>query len=309
MAQVKKARTHFGIPYLWTDIDKQAQTAIAAQRNQPAPRHTQSGPWDLYVQQYPNRDFLGDLLTAGVLKPRQEWSKTSAETGQQLALLDNDNKIFRLTMVRLNDLLRDKLLNFVPNGISKQGGFLYYTDRLDRCLVFDYAIPHVSQRVVKVTPLVDIREPDYLYDLGSAIIDASDETRSALKNALVYGHKIVAHRNTMVHVDRRRDLGTAGPFIDTLILNEMLHKYVYESISGTGGGEPVFRSALEVGCGNGLLIASCAQNVPGLERLIAVDPIMEAVHCAYRNVEANRRHFPHEGPVQHFICGLFDHER
>lgn len=308
MAQVKKTKNHFGIPYIWTQTDRDAQNAIAEQRNQAASKQSQSGPWDSYVQKNPNRDFFGDLLTAGAVNLRQPWSQYTAQANPQLALLDNDQKIFRLTQVRLNELLQASLLRFVPSGISKQGGFLYYTDRLDRCLVYDYVIPHASQRAVKVSPLVDIKEPDFLYDIGSAIADASDEMRSALKNALVYGHKIVAHRNTMVHVDRRRDQGTAGPFIDTVVLNEMMHKYVYEFIKHDGSADGPFSVVAEVGCGNGLLISSCVQNVPSVRRLVAVDPVMAAVHCTYRNVQANRRQFQQNEAVHHFICGFFEKE-
>ena len=166
MAQVKKTKNHFGIPYIWTQTDRDAQNAIAEQRNQAASKQSQSGPWDSYVQKNPNRDFFGDLLTAGAVNLRQPWSQYTAQANPQLALLDNDQKIFRLTQVRLNELLQASLLRFVPSGISKQGGFLYYTDRLDRCLVYDYVIPHASQRAVKVSPLVDIKEPDFLYGRG-----------------------------------------------------------------------------------------------------------------------------------------------
>jgi len=172
-------------------------------------------------------------------------------------------------------------------------------------MVYDYRIPHHSQKASKAVPLVDIPEPEFLYDIASAIPNADDDVRSALKNALVYGHKIVAHRNTFVHVDRRRDEGRAGPFIDTLILNEMLHKYVYEHFEDVAI-ERRFEKAMEVGTGSGMLIAACFQNLSGIRRIVALDTVMESVHCAYRNVLANHPEYKKVKPSECFVCGRFD---
>src|SRR5262249_47308335 len=97
-------------------------------------------------------------------------------------------------------------------------------------------------------------------------------------------------------------------FIDTVILNEMLHTYLYESAPeelrqlSTG-----IRSAIEVGCGSGLLIASCAQNLPSLMGVTAMDFRMNAVHCTYRNIHANLPRRLRKLPVV-CTCSFFDPE-
>ena len=299
MQPPRKTKTHFGIPYIWTPADKAAQEALQQQRG------SASSAWDDYIGNFPQNDFLGDLLAGGAIKGKQKWSQRPEVPEQTLAVLQDDERLFRGCQMRLNQILQDGLLRLIPNGISRRGGFLYYTDRLDRCLVYDYRIPHVSQKAANAVPIVDILEPKFLYDIATAIPNADDDVRSALKNALVYGHKIVAHRNTFVHVDRRRDDGTAGPFIDTLILNEMLHKYVYEHFN-TSSVDKVFEKAMEVGTGSGMLIAACFQNLPGIRRVVAMDTIMESVHCAYRNVLANHPAYGKFIPSEYFVCGRFD---
>ena len=280
-----RTATHFGIPYSWNDADADTQRFINEIRTTESPVHRR---WENYVARYTNRDFLGDLLACKV-----------KESGQDLELHTTTRRI-------LEARLQARLLKFAYNGISPNGGILYYTDRLDKCQVYEYSIPYALRAAASVKHLVDIPEPDFLYDIGTAIRDADDDTTSALKNALVYGHKIVSHRNTIVHVDRRRDEGTAGPFIDTLILNEMMHKYFYEHAATLAPDNAhLFTKAAEVGCGNGLLIASCAQNLPRLSTVTAIDPVMTAVHCAYRNFIANISDSP-QVPTSHFICSLFD---
>lgn len=298
MKPVRKTKNHFGIPYAWTPADAAAQAALQAQRADKT-----NTAWDVHLGNYPKNDFLGDLLFADVINAKQDWSERSDEPG--LAFLKADERLFRNCQLRLASFLQDGLLRLIPNGISKRGGFLYYTDRLDRCMVYDYRIPHHSQKAAKAVPLVDIPEPEFLYDIATAIPNAGDDVRSALKNALVYGHKIVAHRNTFVHVDRRRDDGTAGPFIDTLILNEMLHKYVYEHFEDSRV-EKRFEKAMEVGTGSGMLIAACFQNLPGIHRVVALDTVMESVHCAYRNVLANHPAYGKVKASEYFVCGRFD---
>src|ERR1017187_5671225 len=283
MIAIRKSRTHFGIPYRWTAVDSEVQNSITNQREQKVSSRSVPSPWQACIQSHATRDFLGDLYSAEVLPTDANWALLGAST-----LEGFERTIINQTTLKLDNGIHNGLMRIVRQGISDQGGLLYYTDRLDRCIVYEYALGD-SKTAANLKPCAEIVEPDYLYDVDSALEGASDDTRAALKNAVVYGHKIVGHRNTMVHVDRRRDVGTAGPFIDTLILNEMLHTYLYETApqvvrqAGTG-----MQSALEVGCGSGLLIASCAQNLPSLTRVTAMDSNMNAVHCTHRNLQANQ---------------------
>jgi methylase of polypeptide subunit release factors len=132
--------------------------------------------------------------------------------------------------------------------------------------------------------------------------------RNVLKTMLASGHKIIGHRNTFVHVDRRADRGVFGPAIDTLYLNEMLFKYLYEderlaqphldfakfapstadyaNLDTTA--TPLFGHVLEIGSGNGLLIASFVTNVAWMDRFAAIDPSLRAVACTYRATAQQR---------------------
>jgi len=302
MIAIRRSKSNFQIPYVWTTADHDARHAIEDQRNQKVLSRNVPSPWVSYIEKHLTRDFLGDLYAAEVLPVDANWALLKTHS-----LESAERDIINATSQRLNNGLHDRLMRFMRQGISDQGGLLYYTDRLDRCIVYEYNVGE-ARTAADLKSCAEIIDPDYLYDVDSALEGASDNTRAALKNAVVYGHKIVAHRNTMVHVDRRRDVGTAGPFIDTVILNEMLHTYLYESASeefrqfGTG-----IRSAIEVGCGSGLLIASCAQNLPSLVKVTAVDLSMNAVHCTYSNIHANLPRGLRKLPIV-CTCSLFDPE-
>ena len=196
MSNIILKKTHFRLPYLWTNIDNTARKHLP-QEDQISDRQ-QSGPWETFITQNPRRDFLGDLVASQLIPSTQRWSQPISDSIEQLSYLSKRNQLFRVCQHRMKEALQEGLLRLIPSGIAKHGGFLYYTDRLERCLVFKYEIPHESQKAAKVTGLVDIEDPTFLYDIGTAVTDATNEARSALKNALVFGHKIVAHHNTFV---------------------------------------------------------------------------------------------------------------
>lgn len=266
-------RTHFLIPYDWTSLDAEVQRELSTQRTKSPTARGEPSPWLDFTGNYPSRDFLGDLHCTGILPADADWARLT----DLRDITDTERQIVVHTTNRLTSSLEQRLVRLVGSGISRVGGLLYYTDRIDRCLVFEYKIAS-EETAAKVTPLAQIAGPDVLYDVSSAIAGASYSTRAALKNALVFGHKIVAHRNTIVHVDRRRDQGVAGPFIDTLILNEILHKYIYECPTAFD-----IQTAVEVGCGSGMLVCSCAQNLPGLKQVFAIDTEIGAIDCTHRN--------------------------
>jgi len=275
--------THFGFPYDWTEADRAAASAIVEMRElRPPPKFGNQSPWSQYISQYPTRDFLGDLYYAKVIPSDADWARLTSFEFKSY----NDRVIVAQTLQALDNRLTDNLLRLTSARISHDGGIIYYTDRLDRCLVYDYSFGR-STNAARVGAVAQIVNPDLLYDVDSAMSGKEAGSRRALKNALVYGHKIVAHRNTIVHVDRRRDEGTAGPYIDTMVLNEILHRYIYEWARDDSSAS--FRSAAEIGSGCGLLIAACGQHMPSALRLFAVDPSMAAVACTHRNFFANNR--------------------
>jgi methylase of polypeptide subunit release factors len=109
----------------------------------------------------------------------------------------------------------------------------------------------------------------------------------------------VAHRGTLVHVDRRLDTHVFGPSIDTLVLAEVLAQEVFESNDWT------FETAIEVGCGNGLLTAALANNAKGLRELFALDMSFNAVACTARNVSSTRRFFSKGHAEIYYVAGKF----
>jgi len=290
--------THFGFPYEWTDADKTAARVIKEmQELRPVPKFGNPSPWSQYVSKYPTRDFLGDLYYAKVIPPDADWARLAS---LQLRTV-NHNVIVAQTLQALDNRLTDNLLRLSSAHVSHEGGIIYYTDRLDRCLVYDYSFGRANT-AARVNAAAQILNPDLLYDVDSAMSDKEGPSRRALKNALVFGHKIVAHRNTIVHVDRRRDESVAGPYIDTLVLNEILHRYIYERTREDAKNQ--FLSAVEIGSGCGLLIAACGQYLPSAIHLAAVDPSMAAVACTHKNFFANNR--PHAKRRFIAICSKFE---
>ena len=287
---ITRNANHFGIPYQWNSADRSTREVIDSH---------DASEWQKHLDQYPNRDFFGDLAVAKIL-PHQDWSELVVPP---LPDQSCDERL-RVTHTRLIQTMQNQILPLVPSGIGPKGGFLFYTDRLERCLVCSYELPHASRKAVKVQVSADIWEPDILFDIGSAIDGATPRIRSALKDALVYGHKIVAHRNTIVHVDRRRD-DAAGPFIDTLILNELMHKYVYEHFRAERSPNQFCRRIMEIGCGSGMLFASALQNIGQIERAIALDVSIGAVACAYRNVCANLSSGANPTIEPFMVCGPY----
>lgn len=305
-----RRKNHFNIPYLWTPGDHTTQEKIRACQAEATKSHKRSRIWEDHTELFPSRDFLGDLAAAGVIQGDNRWATPGTVTPTLWS--EPDKALLESTRSRLEEeILRASLLRLVPSGIPERGGFIYYTDRLDRCLIYHYEMAS-PRTTVTLRPLGDIDDPDILFDMDSALSSAPIETRMALKSVLVYGYKIVGHRNTMVYLDRRREGGAAGPFIDTLVLNEMLQKYLYEMYCENpalhaAAPDGAFPTVVEVGCGSGFLLASCAQNLPGLKHLVGIDVEIQAVHSAYRNVRAACSRLtaaPH--PASHLICGSFE---
>ncbi|GJM43217.1 MAG: hypothetical protein DHS20C21_00590 [Gemmatimonadota bacterium] len=298
-------KTYYQLPYRWGPIDEQTQSAIAGQLDAGAGDHSLDFLTPL-LDAYPNRDFFGDLASAELLRSDADWFSPQNQPNR----IDTSVEpliVHRVYQRLLDQLLSSGVLSLVSSGIPASGALLYYSDRMARCVIFEYRL--VRNRGVECVPLVELRKPDRLYDMDSALRATAPEERSALKKVLMLGHKIVGHRNTFVHVDRRRDLGVAGPFLDTILLNEMAHKYIYEHMHQDEVAALQLKSVLEIGCGSGLLAAAASQNLPSITRLEAIDMSPESVLCAYRNVEANL-HESVQAPLEKFfVCGAYSGQR
>jgi len=159
-----------------------------------------------------------------------------------------------------------------PN--SGSGWFLVFVGGLSRCLVMRFTWFESSPQV-KVEWIID--EPRAAFDVWPTIKKFDNKARNYLKEFLQSGHKIIIHRGVFIHVDRRHDINVFGPSIDTLLLAEILAQEVFER-------EVQLDSALEVGCGSGLLTCSLATHAKGLTELFAIDSHFGSVSCTHRNL-------------------------
>lgn len=169
--------------------------------------------------------------------------------------------------------------------LPQEGGVLAFVDSASKCLICSYRIAHGG--IAKVTPVAVVDGPQSLFDIWSTIDTVSSpSTQNFLKSILTSGHKIVFHRGSLVHVDRRHDTGVFGPTIDTVVAAEAIAELV-----STDWGERV-RTTLEVGCGNGLISSVLLQNANHITHHIALDIDLASIICTDRNLQTTRRNFP-----------------
>lgn len=180
--------------------------------------------------------------------------------------------------------------------IPQKGGILLFLAGLSRCVVLDYDFISDTPRL---RVLAVIRDPRSAFDLWTAIDHADIMARNALKAFISTGHKIIAHRGVLIHVDRRHDVGVFGPSIDTLVMAELLAQQLFEN-------EYLYETALEVGSGNGLLSSALASHGgKHLKELFSIDMSPAAVACTIRNVTCNLSGL-NLTANNYFISGFFD---
>ncbi len=195
----------------------------------------------------------------------------------------------------LSRLLRDaKVEN--PN-FPQEGGVLLFVGGLSKCLVVSYTISG-SLPVLWVVAVVD--EPRSVFDFWEAADHVDPMRRNHLKRILGTGHKIVVHRGVIVPIDRNLDSNVFGPSIDTLIISELLAQQIFEA------DNIEHHSALEVGCGNGLITAALAHHCKGLREIFSIDINFGAVSRTRRNVFSSLDFIANPSqPTTYFICGPF----
>lgn len=178
--------------------------------------------------------------------------------------------------------------------IPRTGGVLAFVGGLSKCVVLDYAFSGTIPRLIPVTVIGD---PQSALDLWLAMdAAASPLARNRLKTGVGSGHKIIAHNQILIHVDRRSEAEVFGPSIDTLLMVEVLTSYLLP-------GDPTVKSALEVGSGSGMLGAAVAKYAADLEQLYAIDIEMQAISCTDKNLRINR---PPSNLKEVLIKGEFD---
>lgn len=183
----------------------------------------------------------------------------------------------------------------IHSGIPQKGGVLLFLAGLSRCVVIEYDFISETPRLHVLSV---IQDPKSAFDLWTAIDHADVMARNALKNFISTGHKLVAHRGVLVHVDRRNDIGVFGPSIDTLVMAEILAQQVFEAGN-------LYDIALEVGPGNGLISAALALHGKNhLKELFSIDMSSAAIACTIRNVNLNLSGTA-DSTQKYFVNGFF----
>lgn len=241
----------------------------------------------LILQTYPNLNkWLKKFGFASIndwLMDAENWHKeildaSNDSTGDVIVLVS----LWMNFKERIQELLRKARLNAnIPNA----GGALVYVDGISKCLIVNYIfrdtgtskLNDTSKPVIKLVDIID--DPKSVFDFWGIINQRGMLQKNMLKEILSTGHKILIHRDTLIHVDRRNDIQVFGPSIDTLLLSEIIAQGIYE------GGQLNCESALEVGCGNGLLTVSLAKNCHTLKELYSCDINFNALNCTDRNLK------------------------
>jgi len=333
-AQVRRVG-HLGFPARWTPFD---ETALRAIEMSCVPG--QEEVWRDFLRSHPVTDGIAELEGSSAVHallgsadyeryPLEEQLRridVSLRRAYDPALeQDMADTLLLSSASAINKLVADNFLSLVTGGAPPEGHLLYFTARLHRCLVVAYSV--LGNGGVDTAIVASIPKPRTVFDVFDNIDVFGPMARNVLKAMLASGHKIIGHRNTFVHVDRRADRGVFGPSIDTLYLNEMLFKYVYEDerlaqprldfarfapspadyANLNTAASPLFGDVLEIGPGNGLLIASFVKNVAWMDRFAAVDPSLRAIDCTYR-ATAQQRLYRKRGVGEvkgSYICGRF----
>lgn len=164
-------------------------------------------------------------------------------------------------------------------NILSRGAFVYYCDLLHAAILCRFEL---SGEYWHLRDGLAIPRPHAFLDPVQAVKYAQNRGHvDVIKDSLAMPARIVVHRNTIVSVERTRHPGVFGPTIDTLYMTDWLfaNRFIRDSAQN-------IKSALEVGCGNGLIASSFVRNAPNLSRLECVDVDFYAVGCTAQNVGA-----------------------
>ncbi len=183
--------------------------------------------------------------------------------------------------------------------IPRKGGVLYYLGGMSKCIILKYEIVSAYPKFHFVD-LID--NPKSVFDFWGIISFTGTKEKNILKEILSTGHKMVYHRGVLIHVDRRKDIEVFGPTIDTILIAEILTQQLYETENLN------FESALEIGCGNGLITVSMAKNFGTINSLKSIDINFGSVNCCHRNLRGNLNAYRFDHMDIHLSFGNFQKE-
>lgn len=226
---------------------------------------------------------LENILSRLNFKSLNDWFFNVSSWHSKILNPLNERPPESLILYQLWESMKKTLEKLIRNSrlsanIPNKGGILFYLSGLSKCIVFKYEIisEYPKFKIIDI-----INNPKSVFDFWGILNQTDVIQKNFLKEILSTGHKIIVHRGTLVHVDRRQDIEVFGPSIDTLLLAEILSQTIYESEFLR------VKKALEIGCGNGLLTVSLAKNCKSLEELHTIDINFNATSCTYRNLRGN----------------------
>jgi methylase of polypeptide subunit release factors len=187
-----------------------------------------------------------------------------------------------MLLYELWDVFRNNITDVIKTArlhtnIPNKGGILAFVGGLSKCIVLEYFI---SSEYPRFTIIDVIDNPQSAFDFWGTIANAEMTAKNVLKEIISTGHKIILHRGILMHIDRRKDFQVFGPSVDTLLLAEIEAQSIYENNISKS-------SALEIGCGNGLLSVSVAKYLSGLKKIHSIDVNFHSVFCLYNNLTIN----------------------
>jgi len=230
------------------------------------------------------------LFPAGAVDSFDKWITNIAEWRKAIQDPRNPVSIQSTVLHELWDSFASRLSGNLHRArieadIPQHGGVLAFVAGLSRCIVLRYHFSAQTKEPI-LEPISVIDHPKTVFDLWSAIDQATPRARNALKTILATGHKLVAHRDILVHVDRRREERVFGPSIDTLLMAEALAQGIYETYVMPGASASIApRNALGVGCGSGFIAAGMIRHLSSLVELFAVDIEHDSVSCTNKNLK------------------------
>ena len=224
----------------------------------------------------------GSVDLGAWLKIAEEWVRELYVPGHKETPAE---AVLRLTWEFLKRRLTQSIARArEPARLPRTGVVLAFVDALGLCLVVDYRF---VEQVPSLRVVEAIGSPRSVFDVVDALIERPHETRTELRRMLQSSHRLVWHRDVLVHVDRREEPNVFGPSIDTLHLAEL----IAEKIATLPIDEQPKR-VLELGTGSGFLTAAFLRNVAGTERVTGVELDSASAFCTDRNWRINTSDLP-----------------
>ncbi len=231
-----------------------------------------------FLYGYENEE-LALVITDSEGKPSIDWL---VELSRKMKVPQRDYSDVERVLLELWLTLKRKvtlLLQVRAGHLPDRGYVLYFSEGITWCIVLSYRF---AGNAADVEVVHCISEPQAVYDIFALMHLADEHTRAILKDVIRSPSKVIAHRGVLIDVDRYLESRVFGPSIDTIYLNEVLTKLLIEP-GYSGKYNFKIERALDIGCGNGMLIAGLAERCRSMKFMVAIDTDIQAIQCTIRN--------------------------